>query len=220
MAEPSPTRTWRNTYWLLRHGRSAANERDLIVAHLANGELPQWGLTEEGRSQAAAAGEQLRALLAAAQGSPASTNGGSDGGINSGSGNSNGGTASQGAVHFLASPFTRALETAQGAMKALGTGHGNLEVQVSWLAGWTGGGDGDADGGCSGDSWAAQPATNLAPGHFPSPAPATARLRSTAPHIKSTGFSCLPPTGGARAARAQLWRLRDDQLQQLPQGVG
>ena len=217
-------RTWRNTYWLLRHGRSAANERDLIVAHLANGELPQWGLTDEGRSQAAAAGEQLHALLAAAQGGAASANGGSDsgavGGRGSGSGSGSGGTASRGAVHFLASPFSRALETAQGAMKALGTGHGNLEIQVSWLAGWTGWGGGDADCGCGGDSWAAQQATTTPLATFPALLPPLPARAPPLPHIKSAGFSCLPPTGGARAPRAQLWRLRDDQLQQLPQGVG
>ncbi|PRW39362.1 serine threonine- kinase [Chlorella sorokiniana] len=125
-------RAWRNTYWLLRHGRSTANEKDLIVSHLANGELPEWGLTEVGRSQAAAAGEQLRALLAAAKGTTRSSANGSSSGTDvssSNGGGSNGaGNSSSGTVHFLASPFSRAWETAQGAIKALGTSAGSPQL--------------------------------------------------------------------------------------------
>lgn len=144
MAEPTRPRAWRNTYWLLRHGRSTANERDLIVSHLANGEQPEWGLTEEGRAQAAAAGEQLRALLAAANGSTGSVNGGGseanassrNGGGSGENGAAPGGGHGAGTLLFLASPFSRALETAHGASKALGTSHGTPQLQVRWA--WRG----------------------------------------------------------------------------------
>lgn len=42
----------RNTYYALRHGRSLANEEELIVSHPDNG-LEQYGLSEEGRRQVA-----------------------------------------------------------------------------------------------------------------------------------------------------------------------
>ncbi|KAJ7237231.1 hypothetical protein O6H91_Y445800 [Diphasiastrum complanatum] len=47
----------RNKYWVLRHGRSIPNERGLIVSHLSNGVLPEYGLAPEGILQAQAAGE-------------------------------------------------------------------------------------------------------------------------------------------------------------------
>lgn len=132
MAEPALPRTWRNTYWLLRHGRSLANEQDLIVSHLANGTLPEWGLTTEGQQQAAAAGEQLRVLLDTAKPSAGSTNGRSSGASDrseNGAGADGGHACTPGDVHFLASPFSRALETAQAASQALGRSH---ELQVRW----------------------------------------------------------------------------------------
>lgn len=144
MAGSQQPRAWRNTYWLLRHGRSTANERDLIVARLVNGERPEWGLTAEGRQQAAAAGEQLRALLGATPANAGSAHDGS--GVNGGSGA--GKACTPGTLHFLASPFSRAMETAQAASQALGTCYGTLQLQVRWVqarqmfaaraAGWAG----------------------------------------------------------------------------------
>jgi glucosyl-3-phosphoglycerate phosphatase len=43
-----------NTYYVLRHGKSMANDKELIVSHPADG-VPQYGLTEEGRRQVASA---------------------------------------------------------------------------------------------------------------------------------------------------------------------
>jgi broad specificity phosphatase PhoE len=42
----------RNRYFILRHGRSLANDQDLIVSHPDDG-VPHFGLTEEGRRQVA-----------------------------------------------------------------------------------------------------------------------------------------------------------------------
>ncbi|KAJ6793278.1 Uncharacterized protein M6B38_111920 [Iris pallida] len=47
----------RNTYWVLRHGKSVPNERGLIVSSLENGTLPEYGLASEGVEQARSAGE-------------------------------------------------------------------------------------------------------------------------------------------------------------------
>lgn len=46
----------RNTYYVLRHGRSVANDQELIVSHPEDG-VSQYGLTEEGRGQVARAVE-------------------------------------------------------------------------------------------------------------------------------------------------------------------
>ncbi|MEO8286110.1 MAG: histidine phosphatase family protein [Chloroflexota bacterium] len=43
-----------NTYYVLRHGKSLANDEELIVSHPADG-VPQYGLTKEGRRQVASA---------------------------------------------------------------------------------------------------------------------------------------------------------------------
>ncbi|CAI7891259.1 unnamed protein product [Closterium sp. NIES-53] len=53
----------RNRYVLLRHGRSLANERGLIVSSLVNGVAAEYGLAAEGRQQAQRAGRQLKELL-------------------------------------------------------------------------------------------------------------------------------------------------------------
>ena len=45
-----------NIYFLLRHGRSLANEAGIVVSLLQNGLKPEYGLTETGRQQAVAAG--------------------------------------------------------------------------------------------------------------------------------------------------------------------
>lgn len=47
----------RNSYWVLRHGRSIPNEKGLIVSSLENGTLEKYGLASEGFNQARLAGE-------------------------------------------------------------------------------------------------------------------------------------------------------------------
>eukprot|EP00252_Welwitschia_mirabilis_P024704 TRINITY_DN740_c0_g1_i1.p1 TRINITY_DN740_c0_g1~~TRINITY_DN740_c0_g1_i1.p1 ORF type:complete len:147 (+),score=36.91 TRINITY_DN740_c0_g1_i1:273-713(+) len=47
----------KNSYWVLRHGRSIPNEKGLIVSSLENGILPENGLATAGIAQANAAGE-------------------------------------------------------------------------------------------------------------------------------------------------------------------
>lgn len=42
----------RNTYFILRHGKSVANDQELIVSHPSTG-VPHYGLSEEGRRQIA-----------------------------------------------------------------------------------------------------------------------------------------------------------------------
>lgn len=105
-------RRFRNTYWLLRHGRSAANEQDLIVSRPQEGEKPEWGLTAEGRAQATAAGQRLRQMLGDEQGGwdPAT-------------------------LLVLASPFSRTVQTALEAGAALGVGEGDTRLQVGGLVG-------------------------------------------------------------------------------------
>ena len=58
-AAAQPALNLNNTYWLLRHGRSVANEQDVVISRPENGEQPRWGLTAQGRQQAAAAGQHL-----------------------------------------------------------------------------------------------------------------------------------------------------------------
>ncbi|XP_042414018.1 uncharacterized protein LOC122002773 isoform X2 [Zingiber officinale] len=47
----------RNSYWVLRHGRSIPNEKGLVVSSLENGTLEKYGLASEGFNQARLAGE-------------------------------------------------------------------------------------------------------------------------------------------------------------------
>ncbi|WOK98413.1 hypothetical protein Cni_G07124 [Canna indica] len=56
--EPSAP-LFRNSYWVLRHGRSIPNEKGLIVSSLENGTLEKFGLASEGLNQARLAGELL-----------------------------------------------------------------------------------------------------------------------------------------------------------------
>lgn len=105
--DPMPLR---NTYYLLRHGRSTANEADVIVSRPDEGQLGKWGLTDEGRRQAAAAGGELRRLLGAAADDPA-------------------------ALLVLASPFSRTLQTAAEAGAALGVAEGDARLQVGCMLG-------------------------------------------------------------------------------------
>ncbi|GBF93029.1 hypothetical protein Rsub_05640 [Raphidocelis subcapitata] len=92
-----------NTYWVLRHGRSKANEAAIIVSSLENGVRREYALAEAGRQQAADAGRAFAAELRAAGFSP-------------------------GDVVIYASPFSRTLETAQIAAAAAGVGAGQLQV--------------------------------------------------------------------------------------------
>jgi hypothetical protein len=45
-----------NTYFLLRHGRSLANEAETIVSKPEHGALEQWTLASSGEEQAREAG--------------------------------------------------------------------------------------------------------------------------------------------------------------------
>lgn len=85
--------------YVLRHGRSLANEANLIVSSLDNGMLPQYGLAPAGKEQAAAAGRQLAAAVAARDDDDAAG-------------------AAAAVVHFYASPFSRTVETAAIAAEA------------------------------------------------------------------------------------------------------
>jgi len=46
--------------YVLRHGRSLANERGVICARIENGVKPEFSLAPLGREQAAMAGRQLK----------------------------------------------------------------------------------------------------------------------------------------------------------------
>lgn len=83
--------------WILRHGRSLANEAEIVVSTLANGVLPRYTLAPAGVEQAAAAGRALAAQLPATGMTPAD-------------------------VRFVASPFSRTLATARTAAAQLGLG--------------------------------------------------------------------------------------------------
>ena len=81
----------RNTYYVMRHGRSLANDEEIIVSHPDHG-VPHYGLSEEGRRQVASA-------IAGAMRS---------------------GILHQGTV-IVASDFARTRETAEIAATLLGT---------------------------------------------------------------------------------------------------
>ncbi|XP_020583488.1 uncharacterized protein LOC110026739 isoform X3 [Phalaenopsis equestris] len=49
----------RNSYWILRHGKSIPNENGFIVSSMENGTLEGFGLAPEGIRQAKLAGELL-----------------------------------------------------------------------------------------------------------------------------------------------------------------
>eukprot|EP00877_Chromochloris_zofingiensis_P008799 jgi/Chrzof1/4172/Cz14g01200.t1_PGM3[v5.2] len=82
-----------NMYWILRHGRSKANEAQVIVSSLENGVKPQYGLSDAGNQQAAQAGQQLHQQLA---------------------------TLGMSQLHIYSSPFSRTMETAYIVAEALG----------------------------------------------------------------------------------------------------
>mmetsp|Transcript_8479 Transcript_8479/g.18141 ORF Transcript_8479/g.18141 Transcript_8479/m.18141 type:complete len:215 (+) Transcript_8479:126-770(+) len=53
----------KNTYWLLRHGRSLANEQGIIISTKENGVKQEYTLAPVGREQAKAAGSLLASGL-------------------------------------------------------------------------------------------------------------------------------------------------------------
>lgn len=59
----SSSSSWRNKYWILRHGKSIPNERGLIVSSLENGTLSDYQLADEGVIQAQLAAEKFRKEL-------------------------------------------------------------------------------------------------------------------------------------------------------------
>ena len=81
--------------FVLRHGRSLANERSIIVSRLDNGLLAEYALAPAGVEQAAEAGNSLLAWLAANGFAPDD-------------------------VRIVASPFSRTVQTAQTAAAQLG----------------------------------------------------------------------------------------------------
>ena len=99
-----PLEPLKNRYFVMRHGKSEANAAGLIVSDPCNGCL-QYGLTPEGRAQAAESGQKLRQQL--------------------------GDTASA-AVVVCCSDFKRTLETAEVLLEALGRA-GEPPVICTWL---------------------------------------------------------------------------------------
>ena len=95
-----------NRYFAMRHGKSEANAAGLIVSDPANG-CPAYGLTPEGREQAAASGAALRADLGEEFVQP-------------------------GRLVVVCSDFKRTRETAEVLLEALGRG-GEAPVVATWL---------------------------------------------------------------------------------------
>ncbi|KAG2423994.1 hypothetical protein HXX76_014820 [Chlamydomonas incerta] len=96
----------RNEYWLLRHGRSLANEAEIIVSKPEHGIESRWTLASAGEEQATAAGQHLRQALAEPHrlGRP---------------------------VVVYASPFSRTQRTAELASQAAGLQPELVPVQVA-----------------------------------------------------------------------------------------
>uniref|UniRef100_A0ACD5WQ69 Uncharacterized protein n=1 Tax=Avena sativa TaxID=4498 RepID=A0ACD5WQ69_AVESA len=90
-----PPPTFRNRYWILRHGRSVPNERGIIVSSLENGTKPEFGLAPQGVEQARSAGQSLRKELEE-MGVPVDS------------------------VKIRYSPFSRTMETARAVAGVLG----------------------------------------------------------------------------------------------------
>lgn len=93
----------RNIYWVLRHGRSKANEASIIISTMKNGIKPEYGLADAGKQQAEAAGQLLLQQLQQ-QGVPLS------------------------AVRVYTSPFSRTVETASIAAAAAGLDPAAIQV--------------------------------------------------------------------------------------------
>mmetsp|Transcript_20280 Transcript_20280/g.28078 ORF Transcript_20280/g.28078 Transcript_20280/m.28078 type:complete len:207 (-) Transcript_20280:8-628(-) len=84
----------RKSMYIIRHGRSLANERGVIVSELINGEKKEFGLAPVGVRQAEEAGRRISEELSSA-----------------------GQAADQ--LVFFSSPFSRALQTARVVMNTL-----------------------------------------------------------------------------------------------------
>ncbi|WIA41398.1 hypothetical protein OEZ86_004984 [Tetradesmus obliquus] len=93
----------RNVYWVLRHGRSKANEAAIIVSTMENGIKPEYGLAHAGKQQAEAAGQLLLQQLQQ-QGVPLR------------------------AVRVYTSPFSRTVETASIAAASAGLDPAAMQV--------------------------------------------------------------------------------------------
>uniref|UniRef100_A0A7S3QKG6 Phosphoglycerate mutase n=2 Tax=Dunaliella tertiolecta TaxID=3047 RepID=A0A7S3QKG6_DUNTE len=98
----------RNTYWLLRHGRSLANEQDLICSAMENGIKPEWRLAELGRQQATAAGQRFKAEVEKMP-------------------------KPSGGLIFLTSPFSRTIDTATLAAAEVGITPDSKNFEVTEL---------------------------------------------------------------------------------------
>eukprot|EP00850_Spirogloea_muscicola_P014728 SM000107S14094 [mRNA] locus=s107:309038:310568:- [translate_table: standard] len=101
-APAPPPQPLRNEYWALRHGRSLANERGIIVSDLRNGVKDEFGLAHGGRLQAAQAGS---AFCQVARGRLQDT-------------------------WIFSSPFSRTLETARIVAQQLGWEENDTRLQV------------------------------------------------------------------------------------------
>ncbi|EFJ51472.1 phosphoglycerate mutase [Volvox carteri f. nagariensis] len=97
---------FKNEYWLLRHGRSLANEAETIVSKPENGIDDRWTLAPVGEDQARAAGLKFRQALQAAE-------------------------RSSRQVLVYASPFSRTQRTAFLAAEAAGLQSEICPVQVA-----------------------------------------------------------------------------------------
>ncbi len=60
MSQPLPRH---NRYFVMRHGRSLANERGVVISHPKNGVLAEYGLSEIGRDQARESARSVRPQL-------------------------------------------------------------------------------------------------------------------------------------------------------------
>jgi len=89
--------------FVLRHGRSLANEASIIVSSPENGVKPEYALAPAGKAQAALAGRLLAATVLAAGADADAADAGRDDEV---------------VAHFYASPFSRTVETAAIAADA------------------------------------------------------------------------------------------------------
>eukprot|EP00744_Colponema_vietnamica_P023170 GILI01033468.1.p1 GENE.GILI01033468.1~~GILI01033468.1.p1 ORF type:complete len:238 (-),score=28.85 GILI01033468.1:68-781(-) len=92
----------KHTYIIVRHGFSLANQSKTIVSSLANGVKQEFGLTEEGKLQAAKSAELLKQHLVS----------GSDLGVDGRP------------IFIVSSPFSRAVQTADIFLQVLSSGDG------------------------------------------------------------------------------------------------
>lgn len=90
-----------NEYWLLRHGRSLANEAAIIVSSVENGIREEWALAPAGVEQAETSGRAFGEAVRLRPGA---------------------------AVAAYASPFSRTLQTAAVALQAAGLGDTPVQV--------------------------------------------------------------------------------------------